>query len=330
MTFVIVVLAIVACRTEPPAASEPRSAAFVDAAVAAAPPASGQLEVIPLRTGTAFRFKGLAIDKKRAMAYLGSWDQKAIVAVDLAKRSHRVVATKYNGKLNGMDVFLRGDTLYAVMNEVDDAPGARARSVLLMIGVDSLAVMRSYELRAIGARHHFNHVVVDAAGRAYITDTLHGAIHTVDTTRADASIERLVEHPELELVHGIDLSEDGTKLALTSYRSGIRFFDLKLRRLLAYVDRKTAGDDGLKYHRGALYAVGQNKVRRHVLNATGDAVVRTEVVLADHELFNDPRCLQVEGDRLYVLANIEHEPVEFAGGRKGRAQTDTHVIELRL
>jgi hypothetical protein len=229
-----------------------------------------------------------------------------------------------------MGTHLRDGMLYAVMNEVDDAPRARALSVLVVIDTATRQVVRSYELRATGARHHFNHVVVDAAGRAYITDTLRGAIRSIDTRRPDAAFELLVTDADLELAHGIDLSDDGARIAVTSYRGGLRFFDLRARRFAAYVDRATAGDDGIAYHGGAVYGVGKNMVRRHVLNAAGDAVVRTEVVLRDHERFNDPRCLQVEDGWLYVLANIEHDPVAFGGGRTGGRQTDTHVIKVRL
>jgi hypothetical protein len=66
------------------------------------------IEVIALKTGTAFRFKGLAIDPMTSTAYLGSWDKKQLVVASLDGSSHGVIKTKYSGKLNGMGCYLRG------------------------------------------------------------------------------------------------------------------------------------------------------------------------------------------------------------------------------
>ena len=288
--------------------------------------------VIGLHTGIGFRFKGLAIDPDARTAYLGSWDRKQIVAVDLRDRTHRLIATKYSGRLNGMGVYLRHRVLYAVMNEVDDRPGARALSVLLVIDATSHRVLRAYELRGAGGRHHFNHVVVDRRGIAYVSDTLQSSIYTVDTEKPADRLRLLIEHKDLALVHGLDLSPDGSVLFSTSYRAGIKFLDLGTLEFSSFGDPATAGDDGLRYHEGSLYGAGGNAIRRYVLSDAEDAVVRTEVFARDHERFNDPRCLHIQGGWLYVLANIELDPVTFRSGRVGSKQrlTDSYVIKYRL
>jgi hypothetical protein len=217
------------------------------------------------------------------------------------------------------------------MNEVDDSRGARPLSVLVVIDAATYAVTRSYELRAGGKRHHFNHVVVDKHGIAYVSDTLHASIHTVDTTRPADRLRLLVKHGDLELVHGLALSGDGSKLIATSYRGGIKFVDLKTRALMPFSDRGTAGDDGLAYHRGHLYGIGQNRLTRYVLSANEDAIASSEVLVRDHARFNDPRCLAVAGDWLYALANIEHEPVTSSSReQRGAALDDTYVLKVRL
>jgi sugar lactone lactonase YvrE len=266
--------------------------------------------VLPLHTGKAYRFKGMAIDPVKQRVFLASWDRKAIVAVDLPTGQLTTITA---GKLNGMGVTRRDGRVYAVMNEVTEAPGAI--SALVVIDEATLRVVRRYELRARGSRHHFNHVVVDGRGRAYVSDTLRARIHAVDTRRAAAAFETLVAHPDLELVHGLALSPDGQRLAMTSYKAGIRFFDLDRKAFLPYRDPRTAGDDDLTYHQGALYGVGKNAVKRYVL--AGDAITGTEVILRDHPLFDDPRILVSEGDALYLLANIEVNRVN-----------DSHVLVL--
>jgi hypothetical protein len=314
----------------PPHADVPRTVdadvpTTVDAAVAAE-----TIEVLPLGTGTQFRFKGLAIDGQRGRAFLGSWDQKQLVVVDLGTRVHRVVPTRYSGKLNGMGVHLRDDKVYFVMNEVDDRPGAKALSVLLVIDAVTLEMVRSYELRAAGARHHFNHVVVNDRGIAYVSDTLHGSIYTVDTTRADDSLRVLVHHRDLTMVHGLALSARATLIA-TSYRSGIVFIDVDRKVVRPSRAPATAGDDGLAYHAGVVYGIGGNALKRYTLDAAGDAVVGTNVLIHDHPVFNDPRCLDIRDGWLYTLANIELKPVSFAGGRsRGADLDDSHLVRYRL
>ena len=337
-------ISLAGCRASPPmerGTGDPAVARATPAPDGEDPPAlpptaarPGDLEVIALRTGTAFEFKSLAIDAAQRRAYLGSWRDKAIVAVDLEGGGPaRVIESRYNGKLNGMGVHLRGARLYAVMNETDDTPGATPLSVLIVIDVETERVIQSHELRATGGRHHFNHVVVDARGTAYISDTLKGRIYRVDTTDPHAKLELVIEHADLSWVHGIDLVDGESTLACTSYRGGIRFLSIADRAFLPYRDLATAGADGLEYHAGSLYGVGGNAITRYVLNATEDAIVRTEVVLRDHPLFNDPRALQVQGGWLYCLANLELEPVRFRrSGRMARDEplTDSHLVKYRL
>ena len=326
-------IAIAACSEPAPRPPVARAQVRDAAPPAAAPPVRTEPTVIALGTGTRYRFKGLAIDASAQMAYLGSWDRKQIVAVDLRETTHRVIETKYSGKLNGMGTYLRDGRLYAVMNEVEDSPGARPRSVLLVIDPAApRAVTAAYELRGRNGRHHFNHVAVDARGIAYVSDTLKSSIHTVDTRNPGDRLRLLVQHEDLSFVHGIDVAPDGSKLFATSYRSGIKVLDLETLEFSPFEDTATAGDDGLKYHQGSLYGVGGNAVKRYVLDPTERAVVRTEVVDRDHDRFNDPRCLHVEDGWLYVLANIELEPVTFRDGRTPRDQplTDTYLVKYRL
>jgi hypothetical protein len=287
---------------------------------------------IALRTGTGFRFKGLALDPDARTAFLGSWDRKQILAVHLRDGTRRLIATRYSGKLNGMGLYRRDGKLYAVMNEVNDRPGARALSVLVVIDATDLTVLRSYELRGRGGRHHFNHVVVNRRGVAYVSDTVQSSIYTVDTENPADRLGLLIEHEDLSWVHGLDLSPDEKTLFTTSYRAGIKFLDVETLEFSSFRDPATAGDDGLRYHEGSLFGVGGNAIKRYVLNEAENTVVRTELFARDHERFNDPRCLHIQDGWLYVLANIELEPVTFRNGRASREQplTDSYVIKYRL
>jgi hypothetical protein len=291
------------------------------------------LTVFQLGTGTNFKFKGLAIDTENDVAYLGSWDKKEIVAVSLLNQTYEVLTTKYSGKLNGMGCYFKNGILYAVMNEVDDNPGSNPVSVLLLFEAKSRKLIRSYEAVGKNGRNHFNHVIVDDAGRAYVSNTLKSSIFSVNTTDPTDSLTVLVEHPDLSWVHGIDLSADQAKLFTTSYDGGIKFYDLSLKTFSNYRDVRTAGDDGLKYDRGFLYGVGQGSIKRYTLDEAQTKVVKIDTLSGDQLFFNDPRCLQVEANFLYCLANIEFEPVEFKGQKSltdKKTFDDTYIVRIKV
>lgn len=295
----------------------------------------GTVEVIPLNTGREFRFKGMSLDLKNGKAYLGSWDQKQIVVIDLKRKAHQLIPTKYSGRLNGMGVYLKDNTLYAVMNEVNDDPEAKAISVLLVIDTETLTVLRSYEAVGVNGRNHFNHVVVNDHGIAYVSNTLKSSIYTVDTTNPEDSLKELVQHADLSWVHGIDITPDGTKIFSTAYDGGIKFYDLKKKTLLPYKDLATNQNDGLKYYRGYLYGIGEGALKRYTLNKTEDEVISTDVLLPDHQFFNDPRCLHIEDGWIYILANIEFDIVSFRGGAQNTAKdkrpfTDTYILKYKI
>jgi hypothetical protein len=291
------------------------------------------VEVLKLGTGTDFKFKGLAIDLKAQKVYLGSWDKKEIVMVSLSTGKHEILKTKYSGELTGMDCYLKNGKVYALMNEVDDTPGARPISVLLVFDSQTGKLIRSYESAGVAGRNHFNHVVVDNNGVAYISNTLKSSVNRVNTNDPNDRITTLVEHKDLSWVHGIDLSPDGSRLFTTSYDGGIRIFDLKSNAFFSYRDTTLAGDDGLKYYKGYLYGVGHNAIKRYTLDKAETRITKTETIMKDHESFNDPRCLHIENGFLYCLSNIEFEPVTFRGQQtpsRSTALTDTYIVKLKL
>lgn len=296
-------------------------------------PLPDSAEIIKLRTSTRFRFKGLAIDVQNHNAYLGSWDKQEIVTVNLLNGVHQTLKTKYSGKLNGMGCAIKKSRLYTVMNEVNDNPNTPSISVLLVFDLKSNQLLRSYESTGIHGRNHFNHLVVDDNGIAYISNTLKSCVNFVDTTIPDGKIQILVEHKDLAWVHGIDLNEEGTKLFTTSYNGGVRFFDLNKKTFSSFRDTTLAGDDGLKYYKGHLYGVGQNMIKRYTLNHDQTSITKTDIILKDHEYFNDPRCLHIENGFLYCLANMEFEPVIFRGQKRSSRSTaldDSYLIKMKL
>ena len=299
-----------------------------DRLIGFAPDQEVTLQRISLGTGKKYRLKGLAIDPKNQMAYLGSWDQKVIVSVSLIDQTCSEINTPYNGKLNGMGTYLKGNRLYAVMNEVDDRPDANAISALVIIDLVNGELIGSYESVGKNGRNHFNHVVVDDQGVAYVSNTLKSNILTVDTNDASDSLKVFLEDSSLSWVHGIDLNPDNNRLFTTAYKGGIRIVDLQTGRFLPYRNMTHTSNDGLKYYRGSLYGVGHNTLIRYQLSKEEDDIIKIDTLLHDHEYFNDPRCLHIESGWLYCLANIDYEPGPYH--QRKTPLNDSYLVKLRV
>lgn len=295
---------------------------------------NGRADVIGLGTGIKYKFKGMAITEDGRYGYFGSWNQKEIVKIDLKSKEIKVLDSPYNGKLNGMGTYIRNGRLYALMNEIDDHADARAISVLLVYNLQTDELINTYEAKGDSdGRHHFNHVVVDAMGTAYISNTLKQSICIVNTQIPNNKIDYFISDEELIMIHGLDLSDDESTLFCTSYKGGIKIIDISKKKLLAYSNPDDNRNDGLIFYNNFLFGVGGNTITRYELNSDKSRIVDTQIVLRDHAIFNDPRCLQMIKDDLYCLANIEIKPVRLRRtNNKARTEalTDSHLIKLRV
>lgn len=298
------------------------------AAAARSPAPVAAPRVQGLGTGTDYRFKGLAIDRATARAYLASWDRKQLVVVDLERGTHHELPTPYAGRLAVLGVHVRDGALYAVLNQIDGGVATPAISALVVIDVATEALVRAFELHARGPRHHFNHVVVAADGTAYVSDTLHATIHAVDTRDPAASFGPLVVDARLGRVHGVALSRAAPRLFATAYDGGLSIYDLEHHTFLGEPFAASAGDDGLAYARGGLYGIGRERLTHYALDPTESEVIDASVVLLEHPSFNDPRDVWVEDDRITCLANMELAPA--SPHRRGRPATDTNLLEILL
>ena len=292
------------------------------------------LEVIPLNTHRDYRFKGLAISRDGTAAYLGSWDRKEVLSIDLKTSAVERFSSPFSGRLNALGTLIHDDRLYALLNEVDDAPNSAPLSALALFDIGTGTMLRAHTLSATPgkSRHHFNHVVVGPDRMAYISDTLHGAIYRVDLREPNAAPYLWVVEEALALIHGLALEPSHSVLFVTSYEEGLGRIDLNTGTYASFKNPDSRRNDGIRYHRGAIYGVGGNAVSRYRLNAEMTAIVDTQALIVNHPSFNDPRCIDIVGEVFYVLANIEHDPVQFRrqADAHGESQMDTSILRFSV
>jgi hypothetical protein len=85
------------------------------------------------------------------------------------------------------------------------------------------------------------------------------------------------------------------------------------RPLQAVLGESLGGVDGLYFHRGSLVAVHATSVRRHRLDEALTRVVQTDVLEADHPLFDIPTTGVIVGDEFFYVANGQFGAVQKDG-----------------
>lgn len=291
-------------------------------------------EIINLETGKKYKFKGMAIQQDGRYGYFASWNQKEIVKINFETKTQQVLETPYNGKFNGMGMVIKHGNLYAVMNEINDSQPEKAKSVLLIFDLNSNKMINCFELLGDSTgRNHFNHVIVNSNQVAYISNTLKSRIDFVDTKLPNNKIKPLIEDSKLEMIHGMTLSDNDKLIFFTSYSNGIQSYNIATKKITQIGNKLENQNDGLVYIDGNFYGVGHNMLKKYLLDKAEERIIKTDLVVEDHENFNDPRCLQIIDNTLYCLANIETKPVRF-DKRNVQPQentlNDSYVIKLKI
>jgi hypothetical protein len=283
-----------------------------------------------LRTEKELYPEGLAVDSARRRIWLNSTNQNKIVQSGFEGAGTTDLATPYHGKLRGTGLLLHAGLLLALGNDNYDATaGALHKSVLQVLNPADGTLLRSYE-HVSTERTLFNDISVDASGLAYITNTSEGALYTIPNIGESGGLELLLKATELEGANGLCLSARSRRLFIAT-SEGLRIYDLSSRTFLPYQNKASAGIDGLKYHEGSLYGLRGGLVR-YVLNATEDAVVREEVLIPNHPLFDAPTSLCIVENTVFLLANSQFgKRQRIEQGLADRSLlTDTYVLQYRL
>ncbi len=168
-------------------------------------------------------------------------------------------------------------------------------------------------VRGPGGRHLLNDIAVSPSGDVFLTDSETGEVLEL---RADAPegtpFKVLVPPGQLYYPNGITLSEDGRTLFIADWVHGITVLRLDSGERFTLTHPRGAslhGLDGMYFHQGSLVGVqngvGAGRIVRFMLSETGEHVVRTEVLEAQHPSFQIPTTGVLVGEELYFIANSQ-------------------------
>lgn len=206
-------------------------------------------------------------------------------------------------------------------------------------------LIKKYMLNKDSARMYFlNDIVIDSAGRAYITDTRNGTIYTITPEKDE--LEPFYTLPGQGWPNGLDLTPDQQYLYVAWYAQPKDMFgrlDLRTRKLdtVAMPDDWQAGADGLYFYNNSLVAVIPNdstdEIVQYLLDSSLLKVQERNMLAKDDPLFSQPSTGVIVGNKLYYVAasNLQlfRRLYEQTNGRvnvSDLAPVRIGVVELRL
>lgn len=155
-------------------------------------------------------------------------------------------------------------------------------------------------------KHELSAIAVAPSGDVYAAD---GAARAVYKLRGD-KLELALANPKLSAIRGITVSDDGSKLFLADYETGIYGIDLTKGAAWQVAPAKnfTAfGIDGLSYRKGELIAVQNGTAPRRVmrlkLNDDAHAILSADALASGKPEFELPTRGTVADGKFYLIAN---------------------------
>lgn len=198
--------------------------------------------------------EGIEYDDVRRRFLIGSRTTGVIHAVDDAGRLTVAVGAPGLGSTLGLHIDRRGSRLLAAGSFAPGGISGAETAALGMYDLASGAVQRVVDLTRLtpAGPHLANDVVTDAAGNAYVTDTLIGTIYRVSPD-GDASI--FAAGPALGLPNGIELHDDRLLLVGTLLGPSLIRIPLDAPAAARAVAGATVSGDGLVLTAGGALAV---------------------------------------------------------------------------
>lgn len=256
--------------------------------------------------------EGIAFDPASGDFFVSSVHLRKIVRVHDGRASTFADRRSGLGSVFGMHVDARHGVLWATsaaMPQMQGNDDGKAKgTALFRFDLHNGAMLSRYRLQD-GRDHAFNDLEVAPDGTVYVADS-NGGVYVLKP--GTARLEPLVVDGPVRSAQGLALSQDGRRLYVADYASGLFALDLesrKLARVAAPSDVCVYGIDGLRAHGRDLVAT-QNGIRpaRIVsfrLDDDGQAIRSANVLDANDPLVPEPTLFTIAGNAVYVVANSQ-------------------------
>lgn len=269
--------------------------------------------------------ESVAYDPKDKSFYVGSTRKGKIVRVDAAGNATDFIAPRQDGLWMAIGIKINATRriLWACSYDGENLegykPGDTRAAGVFAFNLDTGKLVRKWTIEKPGEVHAFNDLALTRGNDVYITHMFDdAAIYKISDKTQE--LEVLARPAGLKDPNGITMTPNEETLFVAG-ADGIYTIDRATgasHRLQAADDDPLGAIDGLYYYRGSLIAVHATSVRRHRLDESNTRVVATEVLEADHPLFDIPTTGVIVGDAFYYVAN----------GQFGAVQKDGSLLPL--
>ena len=264
--------------------------------------------------------ESVAYDPKDKTFYVGSTRKGKIVHVDEHGNAADFVAPRQDGlwMVVGIKINPTRRILWACSYDGENLegfkPGDTRAAGVFAFNLDTGKLVRKWIIDKPGEVHAFNDLVLTRGNDVYVTHMFDdAAIYRISDKGQE--LEVLARPAGLKDPNGITMTPNEETLFVAG-ADGIYAIDRATgasRQLQAAADDPLGAVDGLYYYRGSLIAVHATSVRRHRLDESNTRVIATEILEADHPLFDVPTTGVIVGDAFYYVANGQYGAVQKDG-----------------
>ncbi len=282
--------------------------------------------------------ESVAYDPKDKSFYVGSTRKGKIVRVDEKGDATDFITPRQDGlwMVIGLKIHPTRRILWVCSYVGENLEGFKASdtrsSGVFAFNLDTGKLVRKWTIEKPGEVHAFNDLVLTRGNDAYVTHMFDdAAIYRISDKTQE--LEVLARPKGLQYPNGITMTPDESTLFVAG-DGGMCALDPKTgvsRMLQAPEGDSLSGVDGLYYYRGSLIAVHLTSVRRHRLDKANSRVVSTEILEANHPLFDIPTTGVIVSDDFFYIANGQFGAVQKDGSLLPLDQmNEPAILKLRL
>ncbi|WP_438422401.1 SMP-30/gluconolactonase/LRE family protein [Aquimarina macrocephali] len=158
--------------------------------------------------------------------------------------------------------------------------------------------------------HFFNDIVLDTSGNLYATHMFSNPIlYTIQNDNDELKV--LTPLSEIKYPNGITISDNNTYLFI-AHSEGILRIHIKTgkKQNIQHPENNITGSksiDGLYFYKNYLIGIqpDKNSVKKFVLNAEQNAIIKTIPLEYNHPMMNNPTTGVLVDNELYYIANAQ-------------------------
>jgi sugar lactone lactonase YvrE len=254
--------------------------------------------------------------------YVGSVRRGTVIRVGRDGRSRALwrADSLRAGAVFGVRVDGRRRALWVTTSGVPQQEGFAPRDTvmasLIRVGLDDGRIRR-WDLSPAPGGHVLGDLGIGPRGDVFLTDARHSVLYR---KRPTADSLEAIRHPLFNSLQGVAPSPDGAAVYIADYSHGLLRLDLVSGAVIRLPDapRSTSlGCDGIAWYQGGLVAVQNGvspaRIMRFVLDSSGRAIRRAEVIDRNIAIADEPTIGTIVGDEFIYVANSHWEKYDASG-----------------